>query len=332
MLLYSCFSQCQLDLNFSQEIPVTFKLVEGTGPVHLTAQHMVGEYHEKNRWVVGPMLGWCWPIVYPTTIWCRKITHSKPANLYIEHRVGISQGKNGKSGTFTVVTFMYAFKTACIQLLIESSALETNSQVKLKQNLQIREKLGKVGGSSPNFFRIFLFLHTFKKIGYGGGCFFSDFDISQLDKTLKMHVFTLYCRIPTGEPRLWRGGRWWLHGNWGRSSDGWRDRPRGGAEEKKEGRATGDQQEEGRCNMVRERKGRPCHWWQSRERWVNYSQRKKRKAVPPVTIMRKVGVVWSEKEKEGRATGDNKEKCGCNMVRERKARPCHWWQSRERWV
>ena len=38
-----CLSQCSLDVNFNHDIPATFKLIEGTGPVCLVGQHMVGK-------------------------------------------------------------------------------------------------------------------------------------------------------------------------------------------------------------------------------------------------------------------------------------------------
>ena len=36
-----CF-QCNVDLSFSHDVPVTFKLVEGSGPVCLAGQHLIG--------------------------------------------------------------------------------------------------------------------------------------------------------------------------------------------------------------------------------------------------------------------------------------------------
>ena len=35
--------QMTLDLVFQHEVPVTFKLIEGAGPVHLSATQLVGE-------------------------------------------------------------------------------------------------------------------------------------------------------------------------------------------------------------------------------------------------------------------------------------------------
>ena len=50
--LSSCFFllQCPLDLNFSNETPATLHLVEGSGPVYISAQHLVGKLLEHwNR-------------------------------------------------------------------------------------------------------------------------------------------------------------------------------------------------------------------------------------------------------------------------------------------
>jgi len=34
-----------MDIHFSTDDPVTFRLVEGNGPVHLAAEHLVGIVH-----------------------------------------------------------------------------------------------------------------------------------------------------------------------------------------------------------------------------------------------------------------------------------------------
>ncbi len=59
-LLYHFYFQCTLDINFNHEIPVTFKLVEGNGPVHITGQQLVGEwkhYHTCQDWFPGTTFG-----------------------------------------------------------------------------------------------------------------------------------------------------------------------------------------------------------------------------------------------------------------------------------
>ena len=38
------FFQCNVDLSFSHDVPVTFKLVEGSGPVCLAGQHLIGRF------------------------------------------------------------------------------------------------------------------------------------------------------------------------------------------------------------------------------------------------------------------------------------------------
>ena len=35
--------QMPLDLTLPREVPITFRLTEGSGPIHVTAQHIVGE-------------------------------------------------------------------------------------------------------------------------------------------------------------------------------------------------------------------------------------------------------------------------------------------------
>ena len=39
---FLCDMQCILDLNFSSEIPVTFHLTSGSGPVYITGAHLIG--------------------------------------------------------------------------------------------------------------------------------------------------------------------------------------------------------------------------------------------------------------------------------------------------
>ncbi|KAK3095306.1 hypothetical protein FSP39_013028 [Pinctada imbricata] len=35
---------CNLDVSFGHEVPVIFRLTEGSGPVHISAQQLVGMY------------------------------------------------------------------------------------------------------------------------------------------------------------------------------------------------------------------------------------------------------------------------------------------------
>ena len=35
--------QCDLDVSFGHEVPVIFRLIEGSGPVHISAQQLVGK-------------------------------------------------------------------------------------------------------------------------------------------------------------------------------------------------------------------------------------------------------------------------------------------------
>lgn len=46
------FLQIMLDLVFPFEVPVTFRLIEGSGPVHLTANELIGEVPDCMEWYV----------------------------------------------------------------------------------------------------------------------------------------------------------------------------------------------------------------------------------------------------------------------------------------
>ena len=41
--------QCDLDVSFGHEVPVIFRLIEGSGPVHISAQQLVGKQTYKTN-------------------------------------------------------------------------------------------------------------------------------------------------------------------------------------------------------------------------------------------------------------------------------------------